>query len=189
MLGYASMSSSWPEEDSVENPGIEIRGKRYQLPTLDTFTLNEERVLFLYADCVVRDFIPAHPDASDEDKEKFERLQILRFRNPDFKRGLAFVSLKRDDPGLEDDAAWELAGEANALEVDIAALWGDGPDPQTTSQKQPESTTPISEPSRSTDSGRSTMSGSVPVDVSLTSIGTSESDTSSPGAHPIASVS
>jgi hypothetical protein len=171
----------------MENPGIEIRGARYPFPTLDTVTLSEERVLFVYADCVVRDFIPAHPEASDEERAAYEQLQLRKIRNPDFKRCLAFIAFKRKHPDLEDAEVWKAAGEANALEADIAMLWGDGPSPPaTTSQKQPVSETPTSEPSTSTDSGRSTSNGSDHQDVSLTPTGTSESDTSSPGAPPIA---
>jgi hypothetical protein len=174
----------------MENPGIEIRGSRYPFPTLDTVTLSEERVLFVYADCVVRDFIPAHPDATDEEKAAYGQLQLRKIRNPDFKRSLAFIAYKRAHPEKDDVDVWTAAGEANALEADIAMLWGDGPeDPQMTSQKQPENRTPTSEPSNSTDSGRSTKSGSAPRDENHTPIGTSESDTLSPGAHPIVSVS
>jgi hypothetical protein len=171
----------------MENPGIEIRGSRYPFPTLDTVTLAEERVLFVYADCVVRDFIPAHPEATDEEKAAYGQLQLRKIRNPDFKRCLAYIAFTRNNNGVEDSEAWKAAGEANALEADIAMLWGDGPSPPaTTSQKQPESKRSTSEHSSSTDSGRSTKNGSDRADESLTPTGTSESDTSSPGAPPIA---
>jgi len=174
----------------MENPGIEIRGSKYPLPTLDTVTLAEERVLFVYADCVVRDFIPAHPDATDEEKAAYAQLQLRKIRNPDFKRCLAQISYRRSHPDAEDAAAWEAAGDANALETDIAMLWGDDPDPPAeTSQKQPESETSTSEHSSSTDSGRSTTNGSERPDESPAATGTSESDTSSPGVLPIGSAS
>ena len=174
----------------MENPGIEIRGSRYPFPTLDTVTLSEERVLFVYADCVVRDFIPAHPEATDEEKAAYGQLQLRKIRNPDFKRCLAYIAFRRKHADLDDAEVWKAAGEANALEADIAMLWGDGPDPPAmTSQKQPESKTSTSEHLSSTDSGRSTKNGLDPAAESLTSTGTSESDTSSPGAPPIALVS
>ena len=173
----------------MENPGIEIRGERYPFPTLDTITLAEERVLFVYADCVVRDFIPAHPEMPDEDKAAYTQLQMRKIRNPDLKRCLAYVAFRRRHPNIEDAEAWTAAGEANALEADIAMLWGDGPeDPQTPSQKQPENERSTSEPSSSTDSGRSTPNGSGSQAESLIPTGTSESDTSSPGVRPIVSV-
>jgi hypothetical protein len=174
----------------VDNPGIQIDGEQYDFPTLDTVTLAEERVFFLYADSVVRDFIPAHPDATDEEKQAYELLQLRKIRNPDFKRSLAFVAYKRKWKDASDTEAWEIAGTVNALEADIAMLWGDGPSPPaTTSQKQPVSETSTSEPSSSTDSGRSTRNGSALPDESHTPTGTSESDTSSPGAPLTASVS
>jgi hypothetical protein len=172
----------------VENPGIQIRDEQYPFPTLDTVTLAEERVLFVYADCVVRDFIPAHPEATDEEKAAYGQLQLRKIRNPDFKRCLAFIAYRRQHPDLEDAEVWKAAGEANALEADIAMLWGDGPNPPMTSQKQPENETSTSEPSSSTDSGRSTKNGSALPDESHIPTGTSESDTSSPGAPLTASV-
>lgn len=173
----------------MENPGIEIRGERYPFPTLDTITLAEERALFVYADCVVRDFIPAHPEASEEEKAAYSQMQLRKIRNPDFKRCLSFIAYRRKHENAEESEAWKAAGEANALEADIAMLWGDGPNPQTTSQTPPESTTSTSEPSNSTDSGRSTQNGSVHQDESQSPTGTSESDTSSPGVLQTASVS
>jgi hypothetical protein len=171
----------------MENPGIEIRGSRYPFPTLDTVTLSEERVLFVYADCVVRDFIPAHPEATDEEKAAYGQLQLRKIRNPDFKRSLAFIAYKRAHPEKDDVDVWAAAGEANALEADIAMLWGDGPeDPQRSSQKQPERKTNTSEDSNSTESGSSTKNGLEPADEIPAPIGTIASDTFSPGVPPIA---
>lgn len=174
----------------MDNPGITIRDTHYDLPTLDTITLAEERVLFVYGDCVVRDFIPAHPETTDDEKAAYERLQLLRIRNPDFKRCLAAIAVRRAHPDMEEAEVWRNAGEANALEADIAMLWGDGPDPPATSSQKPlESTTPTSEPSNSTDSGSSTENGSDRADESPASTGTSGSGTSSPGAPQIELVS
>lgn len=170
----------------MDNPGIEIRGSRYPFPMLDTVTLDEERVLFVYADCVVREFIPAHPEATDEERAAYEALQLRKIRNPDFKRALAFIAYRRKHPDSEEETAWKAAGEANALEVDIAMLWGDGPNPPaTTSQKQPENKRSTSEHLSSTDSGRSTTNGSEQAEESPTPTGTSVLGTSSPGARPI----
>jgi hypothetical protein len=142
-------------------------------------------VLFVYADCVVRDFIPAHPDATDEEKAAYVQLQLRKIRNPDFKRCLAFIAYKRKHPDLEDSEVWKVAGESNALEADIAMLWGDGPSPPaTTSQKQPENERSTSAPSSSMDSGRSTENGSETQDATPDATGTSALDTSSRGVPP-----
>jgi hypothetical protein len=164
-----------------KNPGIEVNGTRYDFPTLDTINLDEERILFIYADCVVRDFIPAHPDASEEDRDAYLRLQMIRLRNPDFKRALAHVAYRRVHPDRDADEIQKAIGTVNALEADIAMLWGEEEDPTPTSQSEPENTRSTSEPSKLTDSGRSTPNGSETQDENPEPTGTIESDTSSPG--------
>ena len=172
-----------------KNPGIEVNGVRYVLPTLDTITLDEERILYIYADTVIRDFIPAHPDATDEEKDTYQRVQMLRLRNPDFKRALAHVAYRRANPHLASEDIEKAVGSVNALEADIAMLWGEEEDPPQTSQKQPEDTRITSEPSRPTESGRSTENGSAHLDETLEDTGIIASDTSWPGAHLTESVS
>ena len=169
----------------MDNPGIQLEGEQYQLPTFDTITLDEERILYVYADCVVRDFIPAHPDATDEEKDKWRKLQTLRLRDPNFKRALAHIALMRANPEMSDADLQRKAGTVNALEADIAMLWSDADDPPQTSQKQPESETSTSEHSRLTDSGRSTTNGLDLVDETPAVIGTSALATSSPGSPRI----
>jgi hypothetical protein len=171
--------------EAGKNPGIEVNGVRYDFPTLDTINLDEERILYIYADCVVRDFIPAHPDASDEDKETYRKVQMLRLRNPDFKRALAHVAYRRANPNAEDPDIQKAIGTVNALEADIAMLWGEDEDPTQTSQNEPASERSTSEPSRPTDSGRSTPNGSETQAESPEPTGTTGSGTSSPGADLI----
>lgn len=165
--------------------GIEIDGKQYELPTLDTITLDEERILYIYADTVVQDFIPAHPDASDEDKALYQQLQLRKIRNPDFKKALAHIAYKRENREADDAEIQAAIGLVNALEVDVAMLRGDE-DPHQTSQKQPGSKTSTSEHSSSTDSGRDTETSSDLAVESLGDTGTTGSETSSRGAHLIA---
>jgi hypothetical protein len=166
------------------NPGITVNGVNYPFPTLDTITLDEERILYIYADCVVRDFIPAHPDATDEEQESYRKLQMLRLRNPDFKRALAHVAYRRANSEMPDAEVQKAIGTVNALEADIAMLWGDEEDPPQTSQKQPENRSDTSELSKSTESGRSTTNGSDLADESPEPTGTIALVTSSPGAAP-----
>lgn len=175
--------------EAVREPGIEIDEEFYSLPTLDTITLDEERVLYLYADTVLQDFAPAHPESSDEEKAAVEALQWRKVRNPDFKRALAHIAYRRRHPEVTDAQVEEAIGKANALQVDLEMLRGDDdspPDP--TSQKQPESESATSLPSRLTDSGSPTEKSSDEADLPPAAIGTTESDTSSPGVVPIASV-
>jgi hypothetical protein len=168
--------------------GFVIDGETYSIPTLDTITLNEERVLYIYADTVLQVFAPAHADATKEEQEAVEQLQWRKIRNPDFKRALAHIAYRRKHPEVTDAEVQAAIGGANALEVDLAILRGvDDSPPAPSSQKPPESRSDTRPLSRPTDSGSPTESSSDPADGSPESIGTTESGTSSPGVVPIAS--
>jgi len=161
-----------------EPAGFLINGEHYEVPTLDTITLDEERVLYLYADCVVQDFLPAHPDWSEDEKVLHIREVLAKVRNPAFKKALAHIAYKRRNSEVADAEIQDALGNLNALDVDIALLRGDVEDPQTDSQKPLEPTNKLSELESHTDSGRPSESYSDPRVVNLRPTGTSESHTS-----------
>lgn len=161
-----------------EPAGFVINGESYEVPTLDTITLAEERVLYVYADCVVQDFLPAHPDWTEDDKVAHIAEVLSKVRNPAFKTALAHIAYKRRHPEVSDADIQESLGSLNALEVDIALLRGDVEDPPQDSQKPPEPTTKQSELEKPTDSGRPSESYSDPRVVNLRPTGTSELHTS-----------
>jgi len=167
--------------------GFEVDGERLEIPTLDTITLDEERVLYIYADVVLSDFLPTHPDWSDEDKQAHMMLQGHKIRNPDFKRALVHIAYKRAHPDIDNDEINVKVGEAGALELDLALLRGrpDDEDPQTRSPNGRDKTSANSTLERSGDSGKPSETSSGTPDASLESIGISESDTSSPESPPI----
>lgn len=170
--------------------GFEIDGKRYEIPRLDTINLDEERILYVYADTVLQDFAPAHPEMEADAALAYEALQGRKIRNPDFKRALAHIAYRREHPDESDADIQKAIGAVNALDVDIAMLRGDDDDPPAqTSQKQPEKPSDSSRPLRLTDSGRHIETDSDPADETREATGTTESATSSPGVVPIASVS
>lgn len=171
-----------------EPTGFLIDGAHYEVPTLDTITLAEERVLYVYADCVVQDFLPAHPDWTEDDKVAHIADVLAKVRNPAFKTALAHVAYKRKHPEATDVQIQEMLGGLVALDVDIALLRGDVEDPQTDSQKPLEPTTTPSTPESSTDSGRPSESYSDPRVVNLRPTGTSESPTS-PASNELAPAS
>lgn len=175
-------------EATANEVGFEINGERYEVPTLDTITLDEERVLYLYADTVLQDFAPAHPDESNDVKRALQVRQEQRVRNPDFKRALVHIAYRRRHPEVSDAEINQAIGTANALEVDIALLRGDGSPPAMSSQKPPDDKRSTSEPSPPSSSGSPTANGSETVAESLAPTGATESDTSSRGAAQIASV-
>jgi hypothetical protein len=175
------------QQGTKQPPGVTVDGREYPLPTFESITLDEERLMYLYADCVIRDFIPPHPDLADEEKEAYRRLQLIRWRDPNFKKALVAIALRRAHPDMTHEDRDAKAGSVRGIEADIAMLWADDDDPPAeSSQKQPEPKRSTSETSSSTDSGSNTTSGSDPAGESRETTGTSESDTSSPGAPPIA---
>lgn len=172
-----------------QESGFLIDDERYEIPRLDTITLDEERVLYLYADTVLQDFGPAHFDATEEERIAYELLQLRKIRNPDFKRALAHIAYRRKHPKITDAEVEEAIGKVNALEVDIALLRGDDDSPPApSSQNEPPSKSVTSARLSPSSSGRTTESDSDPADENHAATGTTESDTSSPGVVPIASV-
>lgn len=165
--------------------GFEIDGKVYSIPPIDTLTLYEERVLYLYADAVIRDFIPPHPDANEEDLRAFEVYQARKLRNPDLKRALAYIAFRRQNPEVDEGDILKAIDQINAFELDLAMLRGDDEDPPAqTSQNGQLEQSEKSEPTSSTDSGRLSSTVSAEVVEIHGRITTSESDTSSPGVVP-----
>lgn len=167
--------------------GFEVDGERLEIPTLDTITLDEERVLYIYADVVISDFLPIHPDWKDEEKNAHLLLQAQKIRNPDFKRALVHIAYKRAHPDVDSDEINVKVGASGALELDLALLRGrpDETDPQTRSPNERDKTNGTSTLARSGDSGKPTGTSSGTPEASLEDIGISESDTSSPESPPI----
>lgn len=162
--------------------GFVIDGETYALPTLSTITLDEERILFLYADVIVQDFLPPHPDWKEPVVRTYVERQERKFRDPAFKRSLAHIAYRRKHPDLSDSEIEELLGSLIAIEVDLAVLRGeDEEDPtETTSPRSHEKTSESSKRGSPGDSGTHTeISSEIPEETPAIS-GTGESDTSSP---------
>ena len=170
-----------------QGPGVTVEGKEYKLPTFESITLDEERLMYLYADCVVKDFIPPHPDLPDDEKEAYRRLQLIRWRDPSFKKALVAIALRRAHPEMSHEDRDAKAGTVRGIEADIAMLWaGDEEDPPQSSQSEPESKRSTSETSSSTDSGSSTKNGLALADETPEATGTSASVTSlQPAPQPL----
>lgn len=176
-------------DEPKQPPVIEVDGGQYPFPQLDTILLAEEEILFDYSECVVRDFIPAHPEATEKEKDAYRKVQTMRLRDPAFKRALANIALRRAHPNMSDEDRHEKSGRVNALEAEIWMLWSEDDPPVESSQQPLESKSNTSEPSRLTDSGSSTKSGSDPAGKTPELTGTTESATSSPASPRIELVS
>jgi hypothetical protein len=170
--------------------GFEIDGELYELPRLGDITIDEERILYLFSDTVLSDFMPAPADADEAERLAHDLRQMGKLRNPDFKRALAHIAYRRRHPEVPDGEISQAIGGLNALAVDIALLRGDDANPPAeSSQKQLESRSGSESPTRSEDSGSDTPTSSAPVEESPAGTGIIESAISSPGAVPTASVS
>jgi len=173
-----------PEDGGTPN-GFEIAVERYQIPNIFTLNLQEERILYLYGDVVVRDFIPPHPKADDEERRQYEVFQARKIRNPDFKRAVAYIAYRRRHPEVDDGDILKAVDEINAIQLDLALLQGDDDSPPAqSSQNEQPPPSETSEPTSSTGSGSPSTETSAQVVEIPRRTGTLESDTSSPGALP-----
>ena len=172
--------------------GFEIDGEVYEVPRLDTFDMDEAQILYDLSGIVLEDFIPPHPDDSEEEREALLTLQMARVRNPAFRRALVVVAYVRAHPDAVPAEISQRVGKINAVDVTLAVLTRKGDDeedPSTSSPKSPEersSENEISPPSSSGSHSGSVSEGRV---LSLPPTGTSESATSSPASPEMVSAS
>lgn len=148
----------------MADAGFEIDGEMYEVPRLETFDLDEEQILFDVAGVVQLDFVPAHPDATDEEKQFVQRAMMARIRDPRFKRALAHIAYRRQHPDSDFDEVQSLIGKMSAVDAELA-IFGEADDdpPAVSSPSEPESETSSSEPSNDEDSGSPSESDSAPV--------------------------
>lgn len=171
--------------------GFEIDGEVYEVPRLDTFDMDEAQVLYDLSGVILEDFIPPHPDAKPEEQQAVLQLQLVKVRNPSFRRALVVISYMRRHPDSDIEEVSRLVGKVNATDVSVAVLTrGDADeDPLLSSPKQPDSKSSESETSPPSSSGSHSGSVSEARVVSLPRTGAGESDTSSQASLETASAS
>lgn len=169
--------------------GFDIDGTLYEVPSLDSFDLDELQVLYDYCGLTIEDFVTP-PDENDDDARARER----QFKNPGLIRALMHVAYQRGNPKTRPATIKDLIGKANALNV-LAALAEDMPveeedgqvplestsEPDESSQSDSHANTPSSE-KKSVSSGAGSTNGSDPPDNAPKPIGRSRSVTSSLGS-------
>lgn len=91
--------------------GFVIDGTHYEIPTLDSFTMAEAKILFDCSGLALEDFAvdEADPDATDGLRKNL--------RNPGFIEALMVVAYKRGNPNASLAKARELIGQANLVEA------------------------------------------------------------------------
>lgn len=185
--GLPSEAAREADLEKKSDAGFEIDGESYAIPRLDTITLDEERILYIYADTVLQDFMPANPADPAEAQQAYLALQMRKLRNPEFKRALAHIAYKRQHPELDDSSIQSAIGKVSALEVDIAIIKGSADDnpPASNSLSEHSSRSDTNEPSRSEAFGSHTANGSEQAAEIPEAIGIIESATSSRPSVPI----
>ena len=165
----------------TQNPiGFEIDGQVYEVPTLDSFDMDEAQLLYDLSGVILEDFIPAPLDASDEEKAAHYQLQLVRIRNPAFRRAFVHVAYRRKHEGYDFDALDKGIGKMNATDISIAVLSrGDDPDPSTSSPSKLEQSSNENATSEPSSSGNGSGSDSERPELTLAPTGTSPSVTSS----------
>ena len=173
----------------TEESAFVLDGKVYEIPGLDTFTMDEAQILYDYAGLSLEDFAPADPEASEDEQEEHSAEFARKLKNPGFLRTLMHIAYQRGNPKMSRARVQDLIGSANLVEaLEHFGEEDDESPPATSSPSEPSLPSPSSEPSRSGDSGTPSPSGSDEPDESPEVTGTTRSDTSSPSAAPIRSV-
>lgn len=163
-----------------QNPtGFDINGEVYEVPTLDSFDMDEAQILYDLSGVVLEDFIPPHPDSPEQEKAAHYQLQLLRVRDPGFKRALVHIAYRRKHEEYDRSELDKAVGKMNATDVSIAILTrGDEVDPQTSSPNEPDSKSRTNGTSESSSSGKPSGSDTERPALTLAPTGTSPLGTS-----------
>lgn len=143
-------------EQAKQQTGFEIGGRMYDVPTLDTFDMDEAQVLYEYAGCVLEDFVQADPESSEEEQRKHEEAVLRRAMSPGFKRALVHVAYQRGNRDVSPSKVREIAGKVNMLETTLTLYGGEEspPETETPSQSELSSVSATSPTWMSSDSGK-----------------------------------
>lgn len=87
--------------------GFMIDGREYEIPTIDTFTLDEAQILYDYAGLTLEDFM------TDETADVVG--VDAKLKNPGFIRALLHVAYQRGNPHANPARVRALAGAANLV--------------------------------------------------------------------------
>ena len=159
--------------------GFDINGEVYEVPTLDSFDMDEAQILYDLSGVVLEDFIPPHPDSPDQEKAAHYQLQLLRVRDPGFKRALVHIAYRRKHEDYDSTVLDKAIGKMNATDISIAVLArGDEEDPQSDSLNKPDVKSSTNGTSESSSSGSPSQSDSERPALTLAPTGTSPLGTS-----------
>lgn len=103
--------------------GFLIDGTAYDVPTLDSFTMDEAEILYKCSGLTLEDF------AIDEEDPSASAQLLKNVRNPGFLRALMTVAYLRGNPGMSTSKAEAVIGKASLVEAleSLAEVGDDGP--------------------------------------------------------------
>jgi hypothetical protein len=160
--------------------GFMIDDKLYELPSLDTLTMDELQVLYDYAGITLEDFAEPDDETPEETRERERRLG-----NPGLTRALMHIAYQRGNPQVRAAKVKQLIGSANVIEAlaHLGDVEADADPPALTTEPEPSS--PNGSVVSNESSGTTSENGSDAPDGPPAPIGITRSDTSSISAREI----
>jgi hypothetical protein len=156
--------------------GFMIDGTLYEVPGLDTLTMDEAQVLYDYSGLTLEDFIPEDPARPDEQSDDLR----AKLKNPGFLRALMHIAYQRGNPSLSGVKVKTLIGSASMIGA-VEHLQESGEDDALppASTTEPDGSSPRSSVVSSVSSGGGSSDGSDVPAVPPEATTTMRSDTSS----------
>lgn len=138
-----------------EEARFKIDGREYEIPSIDSFTMDEAQVLWDYAHMSLADFAV---DEEDPDSEARREEIHQQLRNPGFMRTLMHVAYQRGNPKIPAGRVKDMIGHANLVDAmaamaELAEAEDDAGPPAPSRSSEPETSSDESSSSSSTDSG------------------------------------
>lgn len=165
--------------ESGDNARFILDGREYDVPGLDTLTMDERRTMYDYCGLTQEDFVPLEGETDEETQERTQPLT----RHPGFLQSLMHIAYQRGNPKLPDGRVKQIIG--NTTFVDAVAKFADEDETQedptaARSTSEPAPSSPRSSEGLSESSGNGSSITSDEPDATQPPTGASESGMSSP---------
>lgn len=101
--------------DQEAGAGFLINGAEYAIPDVNTFSLDEDLLLWEYADLAREDFVRVDPEL--DDAEALEAARRQRLKHPGLMRTLLHVAYQRGNPDVKPSEVKKLIGAVRISEA------------------------------------------------------------------------
>jgi hypothetical protein len=155
--------------------GFQIEGKVYEVPTLDSLSMGERRVMFELAGVTQEDFVREEDESEEEHDQRVTKLM----RHPGFMESLMHIAYQRGNPQLKRDKVRlviENTRYVDAIEAMSAEAEDDAGPPELTTVPAPSS--PNASDDSSASSGHDSSTATAAPAVTRLATGTTRSATS-----------